>query len=163
MNLNNLRDVFHDQLKDIYSAEKQLTEALPKMLDAATDSGLKQTIQNHLAVTERQLERMHQLLQQMKVSPGSKKCKAMEGLIEEGSELARNRGDASAVDAGIIAAAQKVEHYEIATYGTLRTWATLLGEKQAASILEQILQEEYEADQTLTQLAEGYLNREAAH
>jgi len=163
MDLNTLRDVYVDQLKDMYSAETQLTKALPKMVKAANDSGLKEALQGHLAVTERQLERVSQILSQMKVSPGSKKCKAMEGLIEEGDELAKSRGDASAVDAGIIAAAQKVEHYEIATYGTLRTWATMLGEKQAAGVLEQILQEEYDADQTLTQLAEGYVNREAAN
>jgi ferritin-like metal-binding protein YciE len=155
--------VYIDQLKDMYSAESQLTKALPKMVEAASDSGLKQAIQEHLAVTERQFEQVSNLLKQMNVSPGNKKCKAMEGLIEEGDELAKSRGDAGAVDAGIICAAQKVEHYEIASYGTLRTWATMLGEKQAAGVLEQILQQEYEADQTLTQLAEGYVNREAAN
>jgi ferritin-like metal-binding protein YciE len=162
MNLDNLRDVYVDQLKDMYSAETQLTKALPKMLEAATDKSLKQAIQDHLTVTEGHLERVSQILKQMNVSPGSKKCKAMEGLVEEGDEMAKAKGDDSTVDAGIIAAAQKVEHYEIASYGTLRTWATMLGERQAAGVLEGILREEYEADQTLTKLAEGYLNKEAA-
>ena len=162
MNLNSLRDVFYAQLKDMYSAEKQLTEALPTMIDAASAPELVQAFEQHLEVTQRQLETVHQLLRDMNVNPGSKKCEAMEGLIAEGSEMANKDGDPDARDAGLICAAQKVEHYEIATYGTLRTWARVLGEHAAAETLQQLLDEEYEADDTLTTLAEGYLNKQAA-
>ncbi|MCA9883409.1 MAG: ferritin-like domain-containing protein [Anaerolineae bacterium] len=161
MSLDNLRDLFHEQLKDIYSAEKQLTEALPKMVDAASDDNLRQAFKNHLNVTERQLERVRQLLDDMDVNPGNKKCKAMEGLVEEGSEMVKENGDATARDAGLICAAQKVEHYEIATYGSLRTWARMLGYTDIAQTLQSILDEEYDADNTLDKIAEGYLNSAA--
>jgi|SRR5690606_6818497 ferritin-like metal-binding protein YciE len=161
MDLNNLRDVFHEQLKDMYSAEKQLTEALPKMVEAASAPELKEAFQHHLEVTHTQLETVNQLLMNMGINPGNKKCKAMEGLIEEGDEMAKTKGDADALDAGLIGAAQKVEHYEIATYGTLRTWAQMLGDSEAANALQQVLDQEYEADRTLTELAEGFLNRQA--
>lgn len=161
MSLDNLRDLFHEQLKDIYSAEKQLTEALPKMVKAARDKKLQDAFQHHLNVTERQFERVRRLLDDMDVNPGNKKCKAMEGLIEEGSEMVKEEGDATARDAGLICAAQKVEHYEIATYGSLRTWAKVLGHTDVADILQEILDEEYDADNTLDKLAEGYLNSAA--
>lgn len=161
MNLDNLRDTFHEQLKDIYSAEKQLTEALPKMVKAASDQKLRDAFQQHYEITRSQLERVRALLDSMDVNPGNKKCAAMEGLVEEGSEMAKQDGDATARDAGLIAAAQKVEHYEIATYGSLRSWAKALGETEAAKILQTILDEEYDADNTLDKLAEGYLNKDA--
>lgn len=161
MALNDLRDVFHEQLKDIYSAEKQLTDALPDMMTAASNPQLKDAFQNHLDVTERQLETVRQLLDRMGVNPGNTKCEAMEGLIEEGSDMAKEDGNGDARDAGLICAAQKVEHYEIATYGSLRTWAKALGETEAAEILQKLLDEEYDADNTLDKLAEGYLNRQA--
>jgi len=161
MDLNNLRDVFHEQLKDIYSAEKQLTEALPKMAKAASAPKLKEAFRDHLKVTEHQVERIHQLLSSLGVNPGNKKCKAMEGLIEEGDEMAKNDGDGEARDVGLICAAQKVEHYEIATYGSLRTWASILEYREAAEMLQEILDEEYEADTKLNWLAEGHLNRKA--
>ncbi|MEQ8672107.1 MAG: ferritin-like domain-containing protein [Aggregatilineales bacterium] len=161
MDLNNLRDTFHEQLKDIYSAEKQLTEALPKMVKSASDPKLQEAFQSHLDLTHRQLERVHTLLQNMDVNPGNKKCEAMEGLVKEGEEMAKKDGDPAACDAGLIAAAQKVEHYEIATYGSLRAWATALGEDEAAQVLQEILDEEYDADNTLDKLAEGYLNKDA--
>jgi ferritin-like metal-binding protein YciE len=161
MNLDNLRDVYHEQLKDMYSAEKQLVEALPKMVEAAAQRELKMAISNHLEQTKMHMERVHQLLQGANVNPGRKMCKAMEGLIEEGSEMAKNDGDNDARDVGIIAAAQKVEHYEIATYGSLRAWARLLGEHDAANVLNEILDEEYDADNLLDKLAEGYMNRQA--
>jgi ferritin-like metal-binding protein YciE len=162
MNLQTLRDAYHEQLKDMYSAEKQLTEALPKMLEAANSPDLKRAIQEHLTVTERQLQRVSRLLESSNMSAGSKKCKAMEGLIEEASEILKKDGDKDARDAAIIAAAQKVEHYEIASYGTLRSWAMTIGEREAASILQEILDEEYLADKTLTGIAESHLNRQAS-
>lgn len=161
MSLDNLRDLFHEQLKDIYSAEKQLTEALPKMVKAARDKKLQDAFQHHLNITERQFERVRRLLDDMDVNPGNKKCKAMEGLIEEGTEMVKEDGDATTRDVGLICAAQKVEHYEIATYGSLRTWAKMLGHTDVADILQEILDEEYDADNTLDKLAEGYLNRAA--
>lgn len=161
MSLDNLRDLFHEQLKDVYSAEKQLTEALPKMVKAARDKKLQDAFQHHLNITERQFQRVRQLLDDMDINPGNKKCKAMEGLIEEGTEMVKEDGDATARDAGLICAAQKVEHYEIATYGSLRTWAKMLGHTDVADILQEILDEEYDADNTLDKLAEGYLNRAA--
>ena len=161
MDLNSLRDVFQEQLKDMYSAEKQLTEALPKMVEAVSAPDLKQAIKHHLDVTYTHLETVNQLLMTMGINPGSKKCKAMEGLIEEGDEMAKKKGDADARDAGLICAAQKVEHYEIATYGTLRTWAQMLGNSEVANALQQVLDQEYEADRKLTELAEGHLNRQA--
>jgi ferritin-like metal-binding protein YciE len=161
MNLDNLRDVYHEQLKDMYSAEKQLVEALPKMVEAASEEDLKMALSNHLEQTKMHMERVHQILSHASVNPGRKVCKAMEGLIEEGDEMAKTKGDNDARDVGIIAAAQKVEHYEIATYGTLRSWAQLLGEQGAASILHEILDEEYDADKLLTTLAEGYMNQQA--
>ena len=161
MSLNNLRELFHEQLKDIYSAEKQLTEALPKLAEAASSKDLKNALNQHLQETQNHLERVAQLLDSMDVNPGNKKCKGMEGLVEEGNEMARKRGDAAAQDAGIVAAAQKAEHYEIATYGTLRTWARQLGDNNAAQTLQSILDEEYAANDKLTQIAESHLNREA--
>jgi ferritin-like metal-binding protein YciE len=153
--------VFHEQLKDMYSAEKQLTEALPDMVKAASSSELKTAFQNHLEVTRRQMETVRQILDEMEVNPGNKKCVAMEGLIEEGSDMAKKKGDKDARDAGLICAAQKVEHYEIATYGSLRTWARLLGYNDYAERLQQVLDEEYNADNLLDDLAEGYLNQQA--
>ncbi|MEX1020891.1 MAG: ferritin-like domain-containing protein [Litorilinea sp.] len=161
MNLNTLRDVFHNQLKDAYSAEKQLADALPKMQQQASSPDLKQALQNHLGVTERHLETVRGILDGMNVNPGSTKCHAMAGLIEEGSHMATEDGDPDARDAGIICAAQKVEHYEIATYGTLRTWAQILGEQQTADTLQRVLDEEYDADNKLDKLAQGYINQRA--
>lgn len=162
MSLDTLTDVFHDQLKDVYSAEKQLTNALPKMAEAATNKELKQAFQHHLDVTQRQFERVSQLLDEMGVNPGNTKCEAMAGLIEEGDQMAQKSGDGDARDAGLIAMAQKIEHYEIATYGSLRTWANVLKHEQAARTLQEILDEEYDADNKLGQIAESHMNREAA-
>lgn len=161
MNLDNLRDVFHEQLKDMYSAEKQLSEALPTLIDAASTPELKQALKDHHGVSEKQLETVRQLLDDMGVNPGNTKCEAMEGLVKEARGMANKDGDADARDAGIICAAQKAEHYEIATYGSLRTWARVLGEDAIADTLEKLLDEEYEADRTLTDLAEGYINQDA--
>jgi ferritin-like metal-binding protein YciE len=161
MNIETLRDVYHEQLKDMYSAEKQLTEALPKMVEAASSPDFKRALQEHLAATERHMQAVSRLLEGHNVNPGNKKCKAMEGLIEEASEMMKKEGDRDARDAGMICGAQKVEHYEIATYGSLVSWAMTLGETEAASALQAILDEEYKADKTLTGIAESHLNREA--
>jgi ferritin-like metal-binding protein YciE len=161
VNLDNLRDLYHEQLKDVYSAEKQLVDALPKLAEAASAPELRQAFERHLELTQRHFELVRGLLDRLDVNPGNKKCVGMEGLIEEGDEMAKQKGDADARDAGLVAAAQKVEHYEIATYGTLRTWAKMLGDNDAASMLQEILDEEYEADNKLDKLAEGFLNRQA--
>ena len=161
MAIESLHDVYVDQLKDIYSAEQQLTEALPIMVNSASDSKLKEVLQLHQNATKSHVERVKGILDQMYVNPGTKKCKAMQGLIEEGLETAKKKGEIASIDAGIIAAAQKIEHYEIAAYGCLRTWAQSLGRGEAASTLQSILDEEYDADDTLTALAVSQLNQEA--
>lgn len=155
MNLNTLKDVYVGQLKDVYSAEKQLTEALPQMAQAASNQKLRQAFENHLAETEIHMETVRTILDDLNENPTSTKCKAMEGLIAEGSEIVQNGGDADARDAALIVAAQKVEHYEIATYGSLRTFANSLGYDDAAQVLQSILNQEYAADQTLDDLAMG--------
>lgn len=162
MDLNSLRDVYHNQLKDAYSAEKQLTEALPKMAQQASSPELKQALQNHLGVTERHLETVRGILDRVNVNPGNTKCHAMEGLLDEGSDMATMEGDPEVRDAGIICAAQKVEHYEIATYGSLRTWAKVLGDHEAAATLQKVLDDEYDADNLLDKLAMGHINQRAA-
>ena len=161
MAINNLRDVFHEQLKDIYSAEKQLVEGLPKLVEAASADNLKKAFQNHLDVTHKQLDTVRKLLDQMGVNPGNTKCDAMEGLVKEASDMAKEDGDADARDAGLICAAQKAEHYEIATYGSLHTWAQVLGETEAAETLQKLLNEEYDADGELDKIAKSYLNERA--
>jgi ferritin-like metal-binding protein YciE len=162
MSLNNLQDVFEEQLKDIYSAEKQLTEALPKIVKAASSPELKQAIQHHYEVTQYQLERVQNILQSMDINPGNKVCKAMQGLIEEGDEMAKQQGDSDARDAGLIAAAQKVEHYEIASYGTVRSLAQQLNDSYSAELLEETLEEEKDTDHLLTTIAEGSVNPASA-
>jgi len=154
-----LHDLLVDELRDIYSAERQLVRALPKLAKAATSPALKQAIEEHLAVTEGQVSRLEQIFEQLDQSPRGKTCRAMEGLIEEGEEIAHQKGDCDVIDAGIIGGAQKVEHYEIAAYGTARAHAQALGQGQLAGLLEQSLNEEEEADQTLSQLAEGGINQ----
>jgi ferritin-like metal-binding protein YciE len=158
MELSTLRELFIDELKDVYSAEKQITAALPKMIKGAENSKLASALQDHLRVTEGHVERLDQILQSLGKKSGGKKCHGMEGLLEEGSELLKEKGEPEVLDAGIIAAAQKVEHYEIATYGTLATWAEILGESEAQALLEQTLGEEKEADQLLSQIARSVVN-----
>lgn len=155
MNHNNLKDVYVGQLKDAYSAEKQLTEALPQMAQAASNQKLRQAFENHLTETENHMQAVRTILDDLNENPTNTKCKAMAGLIEEGSEIVENGGDADARDAALIVAAQKVEHYEIATYGSLRTFANSLGYNDAAQVLQSILNQEYAADQTLDDLAMG--------
>jgi ferritin-like metal-binding protein YciE len=162
MELESLRELYLHELKDVYSAEKQITKALPKMIKAASTPDLSSALKEHLAVTEQQIERLDRILAALdKTGRSNKKCKGMEGLLEEGEDLLKEEGAPEVLDAGIIAAAQKVEHYEIAAYGTLAAYARLLGESEAQGLLEQTLAEEKEADQKLSQLAESSINVEA--
>lgn len=154
MELNTLRDLYIEELKDLYSAENQLLKALPKMAKAATAKMLKNGFQKHLKETERHVKRLEQIFKSLKISPGGKKCKAMEALIAEGDEIISQDAEAEVRDAGLIAAAQRVEHYEMAGYGCVRTYAKLLGNKQAATTLQKTLDEEGATDKKLTQLAQ---------
>ncbi len=158
----NLDDLFVDLLKDLYSAEKQLVKALPKMAKAAKSPDLKKGFEEHLGQTERQVQRIERIFaERNNGAPGGKKCVGMEGLIAEGEEIIKESGSPDAMDAGLIAAAQKVEHYEISGYGTARTWARKLGYQSAASLLQETLDEEARTDEKLTKLAESHINVEA--
>ncbi|WP_343631757.1 ferritin-like domain-containing protein [Fluviicola sp.] len=157
-----LKELFIDELKDIYWAEKALVKALPKMAKKATSSELVAAIEDHLAVTETHVERLEQVFEVIGEKAATKKCEAMDGLITEAEELMKEIEDGVVRDAAIISAAQKVEHYEIASYGTLVSFANTLGESDAAELLEQTLNEEKEADQTLTEIAESSINIDAA-
>lgn len=155
MNLQNLKDLYIDQLRDLYSAEDQLTAALPKMAQAASSSDLKQAFQDHLAETRNQKQRLEQIFQGLSVSPHGEECEAMQGLIKEGEEVINASGDPTVKDAALIAAAQRVEHYEMAGYGTVRTYADVLGETEAKNLLDDTLNEEGNADKKLNSLATG--------
>ena len=157
-----LNELFIDELKDIYWAEKHLTKALPKMAKAATTDELRNAIQKHLSETENHVTRLEQAFESIGEKAVAKKCEAMVGLIKEGDEIVADTEKGSITrDAGIISAAQKVEHYEIASYGTLKTLATVLGYNEAAKLLNATLQEEKGADETLTQIAESSINQSA--
>jgi ferritin-like metal-binding protein YciE len=162
MRLNSLQDLFVDQLRDLYSAEKQLVKALPKMAKAASSEELRSAFEDHLEQTREHVERLERVFEQLDMSARSRTCKAMEGLIEEGKEVIDINAEDMVKDAGLICAAQKVEHYEMAGYGCVRTWAQELGYNEAASLLQQTLVEEGEADKRLTQVAEELVNLEAA-
>jgi ferritin-like metal-binding protein YciE len=161
MKLNSLENLYREQLRDLYSAEKQLTVALPKMAEGASSSNLRKAFEQHLKQTEQHVDRLEQIFQEIDLRPSRKKCKGMEGLIKEGEEILNEDGESAVKDAGLIAAAQRVEHYEIAGYGTVRTYAEQLGHKKAASLLQQTLDEESKANEKLTQLAEGGINQRA--
>jgi len=158
-----LRKLFIDELKDIYWAEKALVKALPKMAKKATSTELVEAIEEHLSVTETQVERLEQVFETLGEKASAKKCDAMAGLIEEAEEIMSEAEEGVVRDAGIISAAQKVEHYEIASYGTLVSFANTLGESEAAKILEQTLNEEKEADTLLTEIATSSINLDAAN
>jgi ferritin-like metal-binding protein YciE len=162
MAARNLKDMFIDLLQDAYSAETQLTEALPKMAKAATNAQLRAGFEQHLRETEQQVKRVEQVAKMCGCDPDENTCEAMEGLIEEGEEVISMSADPDAKDAGLIAAAQKVEHYEIATYGTLCAWAGQLGLTDAKTILAQSLNEEKATDEKLTRLAESMVNAQAS-
>ncbi|MEO8201427.1 MAG: ferritin-like domain-containing protein [Gemmatimonadota bacterium] len=157
----NLQDLLVDVLRDTYNAEKQLVKALPRMAKAANSDELRSAFEEHLEVTRQQVSRLEQVFADLDVAVRGKHCPAMEGLIEEGKEVMEEDHDPEVMDAALIAAAQKVEHYEIAAYGTLRTWAEMLGFGNAAMLLKQSLDEESEADEKLSQLAMTSVNAKA--
>jgi len=161
MELESLRALYVDELKDLYSAEGQILKALPRMIKAASNRQLKQALTQHERVTRKQVQRLDRIFKDLDESPRGKKCRGMEGLLEEGKELIAEKPEPDVLDAGLISKAQHVEHYEIAGYGTVRAWAQQLGYDQHATLLQQTLDEEGEADKTLTQLAESSINIEA--
>jgi len=161
MKIESLRDLYVEQLHDLYSAETQLVEALPKMAKAASTPQLQNAFQEHLTQTKTHVQRIEQIFQKLGTKPKDQTCKGMEGLLKEGSEMIKMKGEPAAIDAGLIAAAQRVEHYEIAGYGCVHTYAQQLGEQQDAQLLQQTLNEEGQTDKKLTQLAEQLINLEA--
>jgi ferritin-like metal-binding protein YciE len=161
--LNSLEDLFVHELRDAYSFENQILKALPKMAQAATNQELKDAFRLHEQQTRGQVQRLEQIFKQLNVSSSGETCTGMSGIIDEGQELLWTKADKNVLDAGLICGAQKVEHYEIATYGTLRTWARQLGNQEAARLLEQTLNEEKSTDQTLNRIAEAMVNLQAAH
>jgi len=160
MNVENLQQLFVEQLRDLYDGEEQITEALPKLIEKASNPQLKSALQEHLDITKRQIERLDEIFEQLDEDADGETCKGMKGVIKEGDDLVGKADDPAVRDASIITSAQRVEHYEIAGYGTVKTYARQLGKPEFVKILEQILNEEKEADQKLTQLAES-INIEA--
>ena len=161
MELDTLKKLYEDQLKDLHSVERQIIQALPKMIKAAEDEELSSALEEHLEVTKEQLSRLDSIFEKLGKRGTGKKCKGMEGILEEGKELLEKDADPDGLDAGIIAAAQHVEHYEMACYGTAAAYARLLGDRQAEKLLRQSLDEEKEADEKLSGLAESRINLEA--
>ena len=162
MKMQTLKDLYIEELRDLYSAEKQILKALPKMSKAAFAPQLKAAFDKHLTQTEGHVERLESIFEELHLKPTGKTCKAMEGLVEEGKELISEKPEPTVLDAGLIAAAQRVEHYEMAGYGTVRTFAKILGEEKAAKILQTTLDEEGETDKSLTELAVSVINIAAA-
>lgn len=162
MKFPTLEELFVHELRDMYSVENQLIKALPRIAKNATSPELQTALEEHLEETKRQAERLEQIFEQLDARAKGVKCHGMEGLLEEGKELLSEEAEPSVLDAGIIAACQKVEHYEMASYGTLRTWAQILGHDDIAKTLQEILDEEKAADEKLNQIAEHIVNREAA-
>ena len=161
MNLETLKELYVNELRDLYNAEGQLVKALPKMAKAASSDELKEAFEKHLEQTKGHMERLEQVFEEIDEKPKGKTCHGMKGLIEEGSEVLKADGEDSVLDAGIIVAAQKVEHYEIAGYGSVRTFAQLLGQDKSAELLQQTLDEESETNELLNKLAEDIVNPEA--
>jgi ferritin-like metal-binding protein YciE len=157
-----LEDLFLATLKDVYYAEKQILRALPKMAKAAESGELRQAFEKHRAETEGHVERLEEVFEAIGKKAQGKTCEAIQGIIDEGKEIMEDFAESEALDAGLIAAAQAVEHYEISRYGTLRTWAQELGLTEAAGLLEQTLAEEKKTDQALSELAEARVNQKAA-
>jgi len=158
---NDLHELFLEELADIYSAEQQLTKALPKMAKAAESEELREAFEEHLEQTQEQISRIDQVFESLDESMKRKTCKAMQGLVEEGTEVMQEYKGSPAIDAALIAAAQKIEHYEIATYGTLCTWAEQMGHQDALDLLKQSIDEEETTDERLTELAESLANPQA--
>jgi ferritin-like metal-binding protein YciE len=161
MELETLKDLYVEELKDLYSAENQIIKALPKMIKAASHNELKRAFTTHLRETEIHVQRIEQVCDELGVSPKGKKCVGMEGLLKEGSELIKEKPEPDVLDAGLIAAAQHVEHYEMAGYGCCRTYARQLGYESQAEMLQATLDEEGTADKILTVIAESSINIEA--
>jgi ferritin-like metal-binding protein YciE len=161
MKLDTLQKLYTEELRDLYNAENQLLKALPKMAKAASSEDLKDAFEKHLEQTKGHVKRLEQVFEELDERPKGKTCRAMKGLIEEGSEILQQEGEESVLDAGIIVAAQKVEHYEIAGYGSARTFAHLLGQNKAAELLQATLDEESETNELLNRLAKSTINPEA--
>jgi ferritin-like metal-binding protein YciE len=161
MEMETLHELYVDELKDLYSAENQILKALPRMIKAASHPQLKRAFTKHEQQTRQHVKRLERICKELDVSPRGKKCVGMEGLIEEGKELIKEKPDDDVLDAGLITAAQHVEHYEMAGYGTCRTWARLLGYSDQARLLQETLDEEKQTDLDLTVLAESSINIEA--
>ena len=162
MKMDNLEKLWVEELKDLYDAEKQLTEALPKMVDAAATPELRQAFEHHLQQTEEHVQRLEEVLEELDIPDHGKKCKGMQGLIKEGEEMMKDATDSLTRDAALIAAAQRVEHYEIAGYGTVVSYAQQLNRTAIAEKLQMTLDEEKEADKKLTEIAESKVNVNAA-
>jgi ferritin-like metal-binding protein YciE len=162
MKITSLENLLEDELKDIYSAENQLIKAMPKMIKAADSNDLRMALEDHLKQTHRHVERLEEICQKLDASPKGKKCMGMEGLIEEAGELLKTDGEVEPLEAGLIGAAQRIEHYEISAYGTARAHARQLGYVEAVKLLSQTLEEEKLADEKLTRIAENKVNVQAA-
>jgi ferritin-like metal-binding protein YciE len=158
---NDLHDLFLDELADALHSETQLTKALPKLIKAAESSELAAALEDHLVETQGHIDALQQVFESVGEKPRKKRCKGMEGIIEEGDEMVKEMKKSNAIDATIIAAGQKAEHYEIASYGTLIAWARQMGHDQAVSLLEEVLEQEKAADQKLTEIAESIANAKA--
>ncbi len=161
MTPSSLQELYVEQLRDLYDAEHQIIKALPEMIEAATSESLKQALRSHLEVTKAQASRLETIFEKLEEEPGGEKCKGMQGVLQEGDSLVGEIKDATVRDVAIIASAQRVEHYEIAGYGTVRTYAGILGDEEAGELLQLTLNEEKDADQELTTLA-GTINEGAA-
>ncbi|HVG07643.1 MAG TPA: ferritin-like domain-containing protein [Thermoanaerobaculia bacterium] len=161
MKLESLKDLYLEQLKDLYSAETQLLDALPKMADGASAADLKQAFSEHFRQTQEHVRRLERIFQALGENPKGHTCEGMKGLVREGEQMLQMKGEPAVLDAGLIAAAQRVEHYEIAGYGTVRTYAELLGHDDQVALLERTLDEEEQTDELLTRLAESHVNEEA--
>ncbi|MGH9422277.1 MAG: ferritin-like domain-containing protein [Thermoanaerobaculia bacterium] len=162
MELDTLKDLYVEELKDLYSAEKQILKALPQMIKKASHPGLKRAFTEHERQTRGHVTRLERIFKDLEERPGGKKCHGMEGVLEEGKELIKEKPEPEVLDASMISAAQHVEHYEMAGYGTVRTYASELGFERHAELLQQTLDEERQADDILSQLAERAINLEAA-
>jgi ferritin-like metal-binding protein YciE len=160
--LSSLHDLFIVELNDITDAEEQIVDAMPKMIDAASAQELKDKFQQHLEQTRNQIDRLSQVFEYLGVQPNAERCEGMAGLIREGQKLLQMQGEPSVLDAGLIGAAQKIEHYEISAYGTLRTYARMLGYDEVSRLLQQTLREESYTDETLTRVAERSVNKKSA-
>jgi ferritin-like metal-binding protein YciE len=161
MKLESLHDLYLAELKDLYDAENRIIKALPSMAKAANSPDLRNAFEEHLQQTRIHVDRLEQIFQKMDESPKGEKCKGLQGILDEGEDMMGEDAPPAVMDAALIAAAQRVEHYEIAAYGTVRTYARRLGHEDRASLLNETLQEEGETDKKLTNLAESYINEEA--